>query len=148
MIYFLSFLSNSFFLPVAPLPLSSVLHYSTHSLFPLSSPPLALPPSASSSPYFPLCFSVFVAPAEDDMVDIFKSSPCSPSHVMEGLLGSAVLGPLSSGASWGGEALPAAPFLAAFDLMSYIRSPWIRVYLLRLVKEGGMHQVWGSSDRA
>lgn len=37
-------------------------------------------------------------------------------------------------------------FFAAFDIMSYIRVPWIHVPLLRLVKEGNMHQVWGSSD--
>lgn len=30
--------------------------------------------------------------------------------------------------------------------MFYIRFPWIHAHLLRLVKEGRMHQVWGSSD--
>lgn len=79
-------------------------------------------------------------------MDIFKSSPCFPSHVMEGLsspdLKFRVISVLDP---FGGE-ISSYSFFAAFDFVSYVRFPWIQVHLLRLVKEGKVHQVWSSSD--
>lgn len=77
------------------------------------------------------------------MVDIIKSSPHSLSRVMEGVLGSNVPNPLRPWDSW--ESFSSLQ-LPPFDFMSYIPFPWSHVHLLKIVKEGKMHQVCGSSD--
>lgn len=77
------------------------------------------------------------------MVDIFKSSPHSLSRVMEGVLGSKVPGPLRPWDFWGSFSSLQLP---PFDFMYYIPFPWFHVHLLKIVKEGKMHQVCGSSD--
>lgn len=118
-----------------------------HTFSPLSSPLVALPPPFSF--LFLLLFLSslhpfhFIVPIKDNMVDIFKSSPHSLTSVMEGVLGSTVPGPLRPWDSWGSFSSLQLP---PFDFMPYIPFPWFHVHLLKIVKEGKMHQVCGSSD--
>lgn len=84
-----------------------------------------------------------MVPTKDDIVDFIKSSPRSPSRVMESVLGSNVPNPLRL---WDSQGSFSSLKLPPFDFMSYIPFPWSHVHLLKIVKEGKMHQVCGSSD--